>query len=153
MRGWVYLIINEAMPSLVKIGFSTRDPVNRANELNNTGAPHPYYVAYDALVYNPEIVEKEIHRELSEYIEGKEWFRISISDAANTIRKVASPLYEHINTDLLNSTNQEISNPYEINSPTYSSCVVCGERAQYGSARGPLCDIHYKLKKKKHDSA
>ena len=26
IRGWVYVIVNRAMPNLVKIGYSTKDP-------------------------------------------------------------------------------------------------------------------------------
>ncbi|HCA5887194.1 GIY-YIG nuclease family protein [Pseudomonas aeruginosa] len=54
IRGWVYVIINPAMPALVKIGYSTKAPEFRAKELNNTGNPHPYSVAYDALLTNPK---------------------------------------------------------------------------------------------------
>ena len=42
MKGWVYVISNQAMPDLVKVGFSTKDPTLRASELNHTGSPHPY---------------------------------------------------------------------------------------------------------------
>jgi len=37
MKGWVYVITNKAMPSLVKVGFLTKDPGLRAKELGNTG--------------------------------------------------------------------------------------------------------------------
>jgi hypothetical protein len=33
IRGWVYVIFNEAMPDLVKVGYSTKDPNLRAEEL------------------------------------------------------------------------------------------------------------------------
>jgi len=42
MKGWVYIIANKAMPGLVKVGYSMKDPELRAAELNNTGSPHPY---------------------------------------------------------------------------------------------------------------
>lgn len=35
MRGWVYVISNPTIPGLVKIGFSTKDPLLRAEELNH----------------------------------------------------------------------------------------------------------------------
>lgn len=89
MRGWVYLITNKAMPDLVKIGFSTKDPVLRAEELNHTGAPHPYEVVYDLLVINPYQIEQQTHKFLAEKREGKEWFRCSIAEAVAAIRKTA----------------------------------------------------------------
>lgn len=53
MKGWVYIITNEAMPNLLKVGFSTKDPELRANELHTTGVPYRYVVEYEALVNEP----------------------------------------------------------------------------------------------------
>ncbi len=44
VRGWVYVITNAAMPGLVKVGYSLKDPSLRARGLGNTGAPHQYEV-------------------------------------------------------------------------------------------------------------
>lgn len=73
------------MPNLLKIGFTMKDPAIRANELAQTGVPHPYQVEYEVLVNNPEVFEKESHKKLSNFREGKEWFRCSVEDAAKTI--------------------------------------------------------------------
>ena len=89
LRGWVYIITNRAMPGLIKIGFSTKDPVLRAQELSHTGAPHPYSVAYDALVFEPRALEQEMHAILSAKKEGKEWFRLTVSEAVRSIRSAA----------------------------------------------------------------
>lgn len=75
MKGWVYVITNPGMPELVKVGYSERDPENRAKELNGTASPHPHVVEFAALVDYPKKVESELHTCLSEYNEGKEWFR------------------------------------------------------------------------------
>lgn len=88
IRGWVYIITNNAMPGLLKVGYSTKDPKLRANELNNTGSPHPYFVEYDVLVINPREVELKVHGELRNRAEGKEWFRCSINDAIEAVRVV-----------------------------------------------------------------
>lgn len=58
LRGWVYVITNKAMVDLVKVGFSTKDPVLRAREFDATGVPHRYEVVFDALVSNPRDVEQ-----------------------------------------------------------------------------------------------
>lgn len=89
-RGWVYVITNPAMPGLVKIGYSLKDPLLRAKELNHTGAPHPYVVRYDALVHEPRNLEQVLHQRLEQQREGKEWFRISVLDAVQHIRLVAA---------------------------------------------------------------
>jgi hypothetical protein len=88
IRGWVYIITNKAMPGLVKVGFSTKDPVLRASELNHTGAPHPFEVAFDILVEEPRDVEQKVHDTLREKREGKEWFRCSVEEAIYAIDSV-----------------------------------------------------------------
>ena len=47
MKGWVYIITNKSMPNLVKVGFSTKDPQTRADDMYSTGVPHPYVVEYE----------------------------------------------------------------------------------------------------------
>lgn len=92
IRGWVYVITNKAMPGLVKVGYSTKDPQLRAAELGGTGSPYPYEVEFDILVYEPREVEKCVHRALAEFREGKEWFRLTPHAAAVEIRKHAAPV-------------------------------------------------------------
>jgi T5orf172 domain len=71
IRGWVYVIANQALPGLLKIGFSTKDPALRALELDSTGVPHPYVVVYDALVREPRDIEQRVHTELKSQCVGK----------------------------------------------------------------------------------
>lgn len=93
MRGWIYVISNKAMPGLVKVGYSSKDPKGRAQELDHTGTPHPYVVEYDALI-DGELyqVERRIHQNLSPYSEGKEWFRCETEQAIIAIRQVAKDI-------------------------------------------------------------
>lgn len=72
MKGWVYVISNRAMPGLVKVGYSEKDPEERAKELDHTGAPYPYIVEYEILVEGPYEIEQRVHQILSRYLEGKE---------------------------------------------------------------------------------
>ena len=90
MKGWVYVISNKAMPGLVKVGYSAKDPKQRAKELGmgNAGSPHPYVVEYDALVEDPENIEKKTHKQLSAKHEAKEWFRCSTEEAVTAIKQV-----------------------------------------------------------------
>ena len=88
VRGWVYVISNKAMPDLIKVGYSLKDPDLRANELDNTGAPHPYVVEYEVLVYNPLEIEQRAHKELNDFREAKEWFRCSLGEAIDAIQKI-----------------------------------------------------------------
>lgn len=88
IRGWVYVITNKAMPGLIKVGYSTKDPQIRAGELNHTGSPHPYSVEYDVLVSNPKNFEAKVHSALINKREGKEWFRCPVREAIEAIRVV-----------------------------------------------------------------
>ena len=89
MKGWVYVITNQAMPGLVKVGYSTKDPELRAGELNHTGSPHAYLVEYELLIDETDKVEQGTHRFLSSKREAKEWFRCSPEEAIVAIKQIA----------------------------------------------------------------
>jgi hypothetical protein len=96
MKGWVYVITNnQAMPNFVKVGYSTKDPELRANELYSTGVPHRYTVEYDALVNEPYEIEQKVHKLLNSCIEDKEWFRCDVIKAVAAIRQVAGSNIMH----------------------------------------------------------
>lgn len=86
IRGWVYVISNAAMPGLLKIGFSLKDPTLRARELASTGSPFPYKVEYEALLDNPREVEQRAHQNLTDQREGREWFRCTFDQAVAAIK-------------------------------------------------------------------
>lgn len=123
MKGWIYIISNEAMPGIVKIGYSTKDPKLRAEELNHTGSPHPYIVEYEILIEEPFQMEQKVHKILSSKRERKEWFRCSVEDAIMTIRTVAksSIIYENILTTL-----RYKSGTTDLHTPDYYKCSNCG---------------------------
>jgi hypothetical protein len=83
--GWVYLIANKAMPGLVKVGYTTRSPATRAQELAGTGSPHRFEVRHQRQVVNPAEVELRVHAALNHRREGKEWFRCSEDEAVATL--------------------------------------------------------------------
>jgi hypothetical protein len=100
LKGWIYVISNKAMPGLVKIGYSTKDPKLRAEELSSSGAPHPYIVEYEMLMEEPFKIEQKVHKALSKRREGKEWFCCTVEDAVLEIKKIAesSFIYEKPST-------------------------------------------------------
>lgn len=85
MKGYVYIISNKAMPGIFKIGFTLKDPVLRAQQLNSTGIPHPFVVEYEILVDEPHDLEQRVHKILQEFNENKEWFRCSFAQAVQVI--------------------------------------------------------------------
>jgi hypothetical protein len=76
--GYVYVLTNEGMPDLVKIGHGP--PERRAKELSAvSGVPHKFVVAAKWLVSRPREAEAEIHHHLREYRVNtrREFFRIA----------------------------------------------------------------------------
>lgn len=124
IRGWVYIITNKAMPDLVKVGYSTKDPQLRAAELNHTGTPHPYLVQFDMLIENPREIEQLAHAHLSEYREGKEWFRCSVDQAVSAIQFFAGK------SQLVNNRNETRNSGAEhvVDSPQFVTATVIEQR-------------------------
>ena len=62
-EGIVYLLTNEAMPNLVKIGMTTREEIEaRMGELYTTGVPLPFECAFAGRVEDANAVEKAFHQ-------------------------------------------------------------------------------------------
>lgn len=95
-QGWVYLIVNDINPSRVKIGFTTRDPIERAYDLISTGTFGTFVVIYQALVHEPYRVEQTVHRRLADLNQEREWFEVCPNRAKEEIRAAAGVvLYEN----------------------------------------------------------
>lgn len=80
--GYVYLMRNKSMPSMVKIGFTRDNPRKRAKELSKpTGIPEPFEVVGEVTTPWPSDVEAEVHRQLSflRVTKGREFFTADIS--------------------------------------------------------------------------
>lgn len=93
--GWVYILTNEAMPGLVKIGLTTRNPKERAAELSGaSGVPLPFAVAWSRAVSDCAFVETAVHRMLDDRrVNGKrESFRVDIATARQVIEAAAGSM-------------------------------------------------------------
>jgi hypothetical protein len=90
--GYIYLLINEHMGGLVKIGSTKRDVKERVRELSSaTGVPGKFKLVgfYESL--DVERDEKEIHRILSKYrIPRSEFFNLPQEVACDIINQVIS---------------------------------------------------------------
>jgi hypothetical protein len=81
-RGRVYVLIDPAMPGLVKIGWTAGTSEERAQQLSAvTGVAASFAVAYDEAVADPIEAEKRIHQELIgfRYNRNREFFKISVN--------------------------------------------------------------------------
>lgn len=117
MKGHVYILVNSAFSNLVKIGYTTKNPQERAGELSGTGTPSRFIVAYSVLVNDCEMIEAEMHQFFSKFRhnEDREFFNISAKDAiekliAISAGKIADP------TNETGFQNQDIeTKPIQIN--------------------------------------
>ncbi|MEW8146619.1 MAG: GIY-YIG nuclease family protein [Candidatus Thiodiazotropha endolucinida] len=87
--GYVYILINESMPGLIKIGKTKRDSRSRARELFKTGVPAPFQVAFEVFCDDHEEVEKEVHDELEDFRvnSSREFFKYPIDKAIRLLQK------------------------------------------------------------------
>lgn len=79
MSDIIYVLTNEAMPGLVKIGRTTDDVTSRIANLNSaTGVPLPFECYFAAEVEDVCRLEKQLHQLFSEYRVNpkREFFRV-----------------------------------------------------------------------------
>ena len=77
--GIVYVLTNEAMPGLVKIGKTSGALEKRMRELYKTGVPIPFTCFYTVKVDDADFVEKKIHQAFDDMRlnESREFFTIA----------------------------------------------------------------------------
>lgn len=82
-NGYIYFLINQSMPGLVKVGYTTRTLEKRLEELNTTSIPMPFQIGVAFAVYDPEKCESSVHEELKEnrLNNDREFFKIELLQA------------------------------------------------------------------------
>ncbi|HAT3668075.1 TPA: GIY-YIG nuclease family protein [Citrobacter freundii] len=83
MAGWVYILSNEYMPGIFKVGMTTTSPEIRAKELSSaTGVPYPFKVEAAFHCEDPSRSEREIHEALNEVRinESREFFKDDLDE-------------------------------------------------------------------------
>jgi type III secretory pathway component EscV len=90
--GYVYVLTNPAMPGLVKIGKTERNPKDRAAELStSTGVPARYSVYGSLWALDFDDLEKRVHRKLSpkRFNQDREFFEIEPEQALGVVNALA----------------------------------------------------------------
>jgi hypothetical protein len=84
----VYVLTNEAMEGMVKIGRTTTSVEQRIKELDNTSLPLPFQCFYAAEVHNSVVVEGKLHRIFSDkrIRANREFFRIDANQVREAIQ-------------------------------------------------------------------
>lgn len=95
--GYIYVLANSSMPDLVKVGKTTRQPIERAQELSKvTGVPTPFTVVYEKLVEDPDAVESFVHAALAKkghkIAENREFFSSPVAEVIDAIVQAISDL-------------------------------------------------------------
>ncbi len=87
MGGFVYVMTNKSMPGMVKIGFTTRLPASRADDLFTSGVPCPFDVFCAVWFNDPKSVEAGLHDYFAvcRVTESREFFRVVPEVAARQI--------------------------------------------------------------------
>ena len=88
----VYILTNEAMEGLVKIGRTTTSVEQRIKELDNTSVPLPFQCFYAGEVKDSAFVESHLHQAFSDKrVRGnREFFRIDPNQVKAAIQ-IADP--------------------------------------------------------------
>ena len=95
--GRVYVLTNPRMVGLVKIGFTLGTVEGRARELDATGTPEPFEIAYQVEVRGPDDLERRAHGKLGSkrVRNSREFFEIDVVEAILCVRSLANdPLGE-----------------------------------------------------------
>jgi T5orf172 domain len=84
----VYVLTNEAMEGMVKIGRTTTSIEQRIRELDNTSLPLPFQCFYAAEVSNSALVEGKLHRIFSDkrIRTNREFFRVDANQVREAIQ-------------------------------------------------------------------
>jgi len=89
--GYIYILINNSLNGLIKIGSTTLGAKERAKQLSShTGVPTPFIVAYEIYVEECTNFEKTIQNELSEFRinQNREFFQYPLNKAIELICKL-----------------------------------------------------------------
>lgn len=85
-EGFVYILSNPLMPGVYKIGFTARNPDERAKEISiKISLPMPFKVEKYWRTQDPYIVEQRIHSELKDHLKAGEYFEVELGALANII--------------------------------------------------------------------
>ena len=86
-KGWVYVLTNQGMSGLVKIGYTSGLPQERAKALYSTGVAYPFKVMYQVRCREYRQVEQAVHRKLAakRVNNGREFFACSVQEAIDAI--------------------------------------------------------------------
>ncbi len=93
-QGWVYVLVNPAIPGLVKVGRTTRLPSTRVAELSHaTGVPTPFILVFEQSFEDCVGAERDIHAALDRcgmrVAPNREFFRGATTEVVRLVLQYA----------------------------------------------------------------
>jgi hypothetical protein len=81
---YIYILRNESMPGLFKIGYTYNDPTQRASQLFKTGVPTEFEIVHVFKCFNGMRIERAIHEKLKSFRVNKnrEFFNVELDVAS-----------------------------------------------------------------------
>lgn len=95
-KGFVYVMANPAMPGIVKIGRTSRNPIDRAHELYVTGVPHPFSIEFVLYAENSMELEEVAHKRFrrQRVNSGREFFQVPTADVIEWLVNVTLGIHD-----------------------------------------------------------
>lgn len=100
-KGYIYVLSNQSMPNLYKVGWCREHQDNRDLKLYTTGVPTPFKVEFKKLVDNASKLEKKIHKLLHEYRinDKREFFKSNDKDELLQVVKTETDISKEQSTE------------------------------------------------------
>lgn len=92
-NGFIYILSNECMPGIYKIGMTTNSPEQRAREISSsTGIPVPFTVVAAFHSKNPSQDERMVHDGWAKHRinQSREFFRLTDQELEDAIHEISS---------------------------------------------------------------
>lgn len=132
--GYLYVLHNPTMPSLLKVGYTCSSVDKRRRELSgSTGVPREFVTEYFHLTEDVEEVEAKVHETLadSRFGENREFFAASLEIVIAAIQK-------HVSEPVVRFQRPGSS---QVTASPDCECRRCGHRYERTSAQNlcPAC--------------
>ena len=143
--GFIYVMLNELYPGLLKIGKTKKHPNQRAKELSGTAMLHPFRVTYFVKVSDCNLAEQHVHAELKQFRQNpkREFFEMPITKAKEVIQRIVKEVNSQIPFPVPAKFlwPADPARPYNV----FFSCERCGKYRSNtvehlaGKVQCPLC--------------
>ena len=106
----VYILTNEAMPGIIKIGWTDKNVEERMKELDKTSTPVPFTCYFAKRVEDPTFVESKLHEAFDEFRirDNREFFRMS-PDQAKAALEIANGIDVTPKGDVVESESDRVA--------------------------------------------